>query len=52
MGEGQESIALKSLEESATDGYWLILKNVHLVTSWLPILTQNLTQLEVNENFR
>lgn len=52
MGEGQESIALKSLQESAKDGNWLILKNIHLVTSWLPILTQNLSQIDIHEDFR
>lgn len=52
MGEGQECIAVKSLQESAAEGYWLVLKNIHLVTLWLPILTQTLAQLDANENFR
>lgn len=52
MGEGQETIALNSLQDSAKNGNWLILKNIHLVTNWLPILTQTLSQLETNEAFR
>lgn len=52
MGEGQENVALNSLQDTATNGSWLTLKNIHLVTSWLPILTQTLSQLEIHEDFR
>lgn len=52
MGEGQEEKALKMMEEAAQAGHWLILKNIHLVTSWLPDLSQTLQNLRLNENFR
>lgn len=52
MGEGQESKALAALNEAAKLGQWLILKNLHLVTSWLPVLCQNLQGLTFQRNFR
>ncbi|XP_015834463.1 cytoplasmic dynein 2 heavy chain 1 [Tribolium castaneum] len=52
MGEGQETKALASLEKTAQAGHWLILKNLHLVTSWLSILSQHLQNLKPHENFR
>lgn len=52
MGEGQEEKALQSLEDAANLGQWLSLKNIHLVTSWLPILSQTLQNLDCHENFR
>lgn len=52
MGEGQEDVAVKALHDAARIGQWLILKNVHLVTSWLPILSQNLLKLDAHEDFR
>ena len=38
MGQGQAEIALKLLDECARQGEWLCLKNLHLVTAWLPSL--------------
>lgn len=38
MGQGQADIALQLLHDSARNGEWLCLKNLHLVTSWLPTL--------------
>ena len=38
MGGGQNEIALSMLREAAHKGQWICLKNVHLVTSWLPTL--------------
>ena len=38
MGQGQAEIAMQLLRECARDGEWLTLKNLHLVTSWLPTL--------------
>lgn len=52
MGEGQEDVAIKALHDAGQLGQWLILKNVHLVTSWLPILSQNLLKLNAHEDFR
>ncbi|CAH0554582.1 unnamed protein product [Brassicogethes aeneus] len=52
MGEGQETLALKSLQEIAQSGRWLILKNLQLVTNWLPSLCQSFKDVEKHENFR
>jgi len=38
MGQGQAELAMQLLHECATNGEWLCLKNLHLVTSWLPAL--------------
>ncbi|VEN39261.1 unnamed protein product [Callosobruchus maculatus] len=52
MGEGLEAKALLALRQCAESGTWLILKNLHLVTYWLPVLTQNLKNLNPKESFR
>ena len=38
MGQGQMEIALDLLKKAATQGTWICLKNLHLVTPWLTIL--------------
>ncbi|EDO28350.1 predicted protein, partial [Nematostella vectensis] len=38
MGQGQADIAMQQLHNCARNGEWLCLKNLHLVTSWLPTL--------------
>ena len=38
MGQGQAEVALKLLNDCAREGEWLCLKNLHLVTAWLPTL--------------
>lgn len=38
MGQGQADLAIQTLRECAQNGEWLCLKNLHLVTSWLPVL--------------
>lgn len=38
MGQGQADLAIQTLRECAQSGEWLCLKNLHLVTSWLPVL--------------
>ena len=38
MGQGQADVALAALRESSRNGDWLCLKNLHLVTAWLPQL--------------
>ncbi|XP_074038391.1 dynein cytoplasmic heavy chain beethoven [Leptinotarsa decemlineata] len=52
MGEGQETKALSALKKCSDSGTWLILKNLHLVTYWLPVLTQNLKSAGANSKFR
>lgn len=38
MGGGQNEVALELMRQAAQKGQWLCLKNVHLVTVWLPTL--------------
>jgi len=52
MGQGQADIALQLLHDCGRNGEWLCLKNLHLVTAWLPVLEKELNSLEPHENFR
>ncbi|EDO38992.1 predicted protein [Nematostella vectensis] len=52
MGQGQADIAMQQLHNCARNGEWLCLKNLHLVTSWLPTLEKELNSLEPHEKFR
>ncbi|XP_074620352.1 cytoplasmic dynein 2 heavy chain 1-like [Acropora palmata] len=52
MGQGQADIALQLLHDCGRNGEWLCLKNLHLVTAWLPTLEKELNSLEPHENFR
>jgi hypothetical protein len=38
MGQGQMEITLALLKTCSTEGSWLCLKNLHLVTPWLSTL--------------
>ncbi|KAI0210443.1 Cytoplasmic dynein 2 heavy chain 1 [Lamellibrachia satsuma] len=52
MGQGQAEIAIQLLRDCARNGEWLCLKNLHLVTSWLPTLEKELNQLQPDDGFR
>ncbi len=52
MGQGQFTIALQQLHDSARAGDWLILKNLHLVSSWLPTLEKEINTLQPAPSFR
>lgn len=56
MGQGQADLALSTLREATKNGNWVTLKNLHLATSWLPVLEKELLTLAqsggVHENFR
>ncbi|RDD40688.1 Cytoplasmic dynein 2 heavy chain 1 [Trichoplax sp. H2] len=52
MGQGQADIAIRLLRDCARNGDWLCLKNLHLVTSWLPILEKEFKSLEPHQDFR
>ncbi|EGR28544.1 hypothetical protein IMG5_173090 [Ichthyophthirius multifiliis] len=52
MGGNQNDLAIQKLKEAALNGHWLCFKNLHLVTSWLPILEKELKMLEPHKNFR
>lgn len=52
MGGGQNDAAIQLLRDSAHKGDWVYLKNLHLVTSWLPALEKELKVLKPHTNFR
>eukprot|EP00455_Lapot_gusevi_P046342 TRINITY_DN6084_c0_g1_i4.p1 TRINITY_DN6084_c0_g1~~TRINITY_DN6084_c0_g1_i4.p1 ORF type:complete len:746 (-),score=233.94 TRINITY_DN6084_c0_g1_i4:98-2335(-) len=52
MGQGQTDQALQCLHQAATEGQWLLLKNLHLVTAWLYRLEKELNTLQPSPNFR
>eukprot|EP00516_Mucochytrium_quahogii_P000925 CAMPEP_0203746968 /NCGR_PEP_ID=MMETSP0098-20131031/2236_1 /ASSEMBLY_ACC=CAM_ASM_000208 /TAXON_ID=96639 /ORGANISM=" , Strain NY0313808BC1" /LENGTH=4160 /DNA_ID=CAMNT_0050635227 /DNA_START=190 /DNA_END=12669 /DNA_ORIENTATION=+ len=45
MGQGQEDNAESKIREYAENGGWVMLQNVHLMTSWLPKLESLLESL-------
>jgi dynein heavy chain len=55
MGQGQEAYAGESVKKLATEGGWIILQNVHLMQTWLPLLERQLEEVATegaHENFR
>uniref|UniRef100_A0AAV2J329 Cytoplasmic dynein 2 heavy chain 1 n=1 Tax=Knipowitschia caucasica TaxID=637954 RepID=A0AAV2J329_KNICA len=52
MGQGQADVALAALTECSRNGDWLCLKNLHLVTAWLPRLEKELNALQPKPGFR
>lgn len=52
MGGGQQSIALGMVRDGMQNGDWVCLKNLHLVTAWLPILEKELSSKEPHQDFR
>ena len=52
MGQGQADVALSLLRECALNGGWLVLKNLHLVWSWLPVLEKEINALRPHQAFR
>ena len=45
MGQGQAGVALDKLRSAAEEGAWLCLKNLHLMTHWIPDLEKELAFL-------
>jgi dynein heavy chain 2 len=52
MGQGQSDAALEALRACLQSGGWLCLQNVHLVTSWLPVIESELSSRALHPNFR
>lgn len=53
MSDTERQTALQALPKAASEGQWLCLKNLHLVTEWLPLLCQKLKEIVTpNEKFR
>jgi dynein heavy chain 2 len=52
MGGGTNDAALDIIKSAAAKGEWVCLKNLHLVTSWLPSLEKEIKQLKPDKKFR
>jgi len=54
MGQGQEKVAEKVLDDFSKTGGWVYLDNIHLMSKWLPTLERKLEicSEEAHENFR
>ncbi|CAF0886754.1 unnamed protein product, partial [Adineta ricciae] len=44
LGQGQDVVAEKALDDGSRDGHWVVLQNIHLVARWLPQLEKKLEQ--------
>ena len=52
MGQGQAEVAIEKIQKAAAEGSWLVLKNLHLMTFWIPNLEKELQMLNPNDKFR
>ena len=57
MGTGETQAAFELVQTAASKGHWICLKNVHLVSGWLPTLDRLLDELSIgdgrmHDNFR
>lgn len=52
MGGGQNDIAIELVKKASQKGEWVCLKNLHLVTSWLPSLEKEIKMLKPDKKFR
>lgn len=52
MGGGTNDAALELIKQVAPKGDWVFLKNLHLVTSWLPNLEKEIKMLNPDKRFR
>ncbi len=55
MGQGQDMVAMSSLESAHRNGHWVILNNIHLMPRWLEELEKKLDEFAVegsHANFR
>jgi len=52
MGGGQNETATELVKSAAMKGEWVCLKNLHLVTSWLPSLEKEIKLLNPDKKFR
>lgn len=50
MGTDETEKAIEFVRQAARNGHWICLKNVHLVTGWLPVLDRLINQLSGEEN--
>ena len=52
LGQGQADLALEKLRDAMQHGQWLLLKNLHLMTFWVPILRAEIQAGTPHKDFR
>ena len=52
MGQGQAEVAIEKIQKAAVEGSWLVLKNLHLMTFWIPTLEKEFAGLDLHPDFR
>ena len=52
LGQGQADLAVEKLRDAMQHGQWLVLKNLHLMTFWVPILTKEIQAGTPHKDFR
>ena len=52
MGQGQAQVAIDKVRQAAEQGHWVFLKNLHLMTFWIPALEKELQSMAPRDNFR
>ena len=52
LGQGQAELALEKLRDAMQHGQWLVLKNLHLMTFWVPSLTKEIQAVSPHKDFR
>ena len=52
MGQGQADLALDKLRDAMQHGQWLVLKNLHLMTFWIPVLSKEIQTSKCHGDFR
>lgn len=50
LGQGQDKVALKKIEDSRKDGSWVMLQNCHLYKSFMGQLEHQVLDISENEN--
>ncbi|KAG1655351.1 Dynein beta chain, ciliary [Nymphon striatum] len=50
LGQDQQIVAEKAIENASKHGHWVILQNIHLVEEWLPKLEEIITKDSSNFN--
>jgi len=52
MGQDDSESVMKLIHEAASEGKWICLKNLHLVTHWLDHLEKEIQTLSPSKEFR
>lgn len=50
VGPGLEDAILDTLNEASKTGEWILLKNLHLLTHWLPVLESEIQEISAHNH--